>query len=105
MTNTPEPLNSRLDRIEAILADMADVTISNSEVTDQHNAVLTRLEEQTVRNADAIERLTTATERLAEEAAQDRQQAAIDRQAFQSEIQRIWQYLLQQGGNGRSGGQ
>jgi cell division protein FtsB len=101
MTNAAEPPSSRLDRIEAILSDMAEVVVSNSEVTDQHNAVLTRLEEQTARNADAIERLTATTERLVAEGAQDRQQAAIDRQAFQAEIQRIWQYLLQQDGNGR----
>ena len=88
---------NRLDRIEALLADVAEVTLQNADVAANHDQALTRIE-------GALEQLTTTTERLAEEAAQDRQQAAIDRQAFQTEIQRIWQYLLQQGGNGRSGG-
>lgn len=105
MTNTPEQPPSvaeRLDRLEAIFADMAEVVVNNAEVTDRHNEVLIRLEEQTARNASAIERLTATTERLAAEAAQDRQQAAIDRQSFQTEIQRIWEYLLGQSGNGRN---
>ena len=88
---------SRLDRIEALLGDVAEVTLQNAEVAANHDQALTRIE-------GALEQLTTTTERLVTEAAQDRQQAAIDRQAFQTEIQRIWQYLLQQGGNGRSGG-
>jgi glutamate formiminotransferase len=88
---------SRVDRIEALLTEIGEVTLQNVEVAANHDQALTRIE-------GALEQLTTTTERLATEAAQDRQQAAIDRQAFQTEIQRIWQYLLQQGGNGRSGG-
>ncbi|GAB1540156.1 hypothetical protein NUACC21_28250 [Scytonema sp. NUACC21] len=86
MTNTPEPPSSRLDRLEAILTDTAEIVLA-------HNDALTRIE-------GAIAKLTTTTERLAAEAAEDRQQAAIDRQSFQTEIQRIWEYLLRQGGNG-----
>ncbi|MFL9458067.1 hypothetical protein AB0756_39520 [Tolypothrix campylonemoides VB511288_2] len=88
MTNTPEPTNARLDRIEAVLADMAEVVISNADTTNRHDAALTRIE-------DAIIGLISTTERIANE-------AATDRQIFQTEIQRIWDYLLRQSGNGRS---
>ncbi|GAB1544795.1 hypothetical protein NUACC21_74710 [Scytonema sp. NUACC21] len=95
MTNTPEQppsIAERLDRLEAIFADMADVVLSQSEIVSRHDAVLTRLEEQTARNAAAIEALTA-------EAAQDRQLAAIDRQTFQTEIRRIWEYLRDRNGD------
>ncbi len=88
---------SRVDRIEALLTEIGEVTLPQVEVAANHDQALTRIE-------GALEQLTTTTEHLATEADQDRQQAAIDRQAFQTEIQRIWQYLLQQDGNGRSGG-
>jgi hypothetical protein len=35
---------------------------------------------------------------LAEQAAQDRQQAAIDRQEFRTEIRQIWEYLRERNG-------
>jgi hypothetical protein len=62
-----------------------------------------------------IDNLVTVTERLVQSAEiqqqnfeqlvnvinADRQQAAQDRQAWQTEIQRIWDYLLRKSDNGR----
>jgi hypothetical protein len=41
-------------------------------------------------------------EEVQEQAAADRQQAAIDRQAFQQEIRHVWEYLMGQQRNGGS---
>jgi|GEM_PF-857135 uncharacterized coiled-coil protein SlyX len=71
-------------------SDTIDVLVANiTQLTENFN----NLSEQTSRNI----------RNLVEQAAQDRQQAAIDRQAWQAETQRIWEYLLQQRGNGRQG--
>lgn len=94
-TNNPESVNARLDRLESLFADMGDVLLSQSDAIAQ-------VGEQTARNANAIAELTNSINNLVEQAAADRQQAAIDRQAWQAEIQRIWEYLLRQGGNGRN---
>ena len=76
----PESTEARLSRLETLFADVGDLVIAQN---------------------DAIDALTANINNLAEQSAADRQQAAIDRQSWQTEIQRIWQYLLQQGGNGR----
>ncbi len=82
-TNQPESTEARLSRLETFLADVGDLVVAQN---------------------DAIDALTANVNNLAEQAAADRQQAAIDRQAWQAEINRIWQYLIgQQPGNGRSG--
>lgn len=78
--NQPESTEARLSRLETLFADVGDLVIAQN---------------------DAIDALTANINNLAEQSAADRQQAAIDRQSWQTEIQRIWQYLLQQGGNGR----
>ena len=102
MTNAqpPESIANRLDRLEELLADVGDVVLTQSEIVSRHDEVLTRLEEQTARNAVAIEALTTGVNNLVEQSAADRQQAAIDRQqanvdrqTWQAEIRRIWDYL------------
>ena len=80
MTKQPESLESRLNRLETIFADMGDVVIAQSEAIASHK--------------QSIDALTANINRLAE-------LAERDRQVFQTEIQRIWQYLLQQSGNGR----
>lgn len=76
----PESTEARLSRLETLFADVGDLVIAQN---------------------DAIDALTANINNLAEQSAADRQQAAIDRQSWQTEIQRIWQYLLQQGGNGK----
>jgi len=81
-TNQPEPIEARLSRLETFLADVGDLVVAQNH---------------------AIDALTANVNNLAEQAAADRQQAAIDRQAWQAEINRIWQYLIgQQPGNGRT---
>jgi hypothetical protein len=101
----------RLDRIEAALdrqvAVNADLRTSTTELRTTAEALLQvvtihqqNFEQLSVElNAD---RQQAAADR--QQAAADRQQAAIDRQTWQAEIGRIWEYLLQQEGNGRSGG-
>ena len=106
MTNAqPEDLARRVDRVEARLDNLVDIArslVQNAEIEQQNIA---ELREQTTRNANAIERLTATTERLAAEAAQDRQQAAIERQEFnrridqqQHSIQQILEYLRDRNG-------
>ncbi len=76
--NTPESTSARLDRIETLLADMADVVISNAETTDRHDTALTRIE-------SALDRLT---ERVA---------------VNNDRIEQILEYLFRERPNGRTG--
>ncbi len=80
MTNAqPEDIAIRVDRVEARLDNLVDIArslVQNAEIQQQN-----------------IGQLTATTERLVTEAAQDRQQAAIDRQEFRDGINRILQYL------------
>ncbi|GAB1540753.1 hypothetical protein NUACC21_34220 [Scytonema sp. NUACC21] len=109
MTNTPESTSRRLDRIEAILTDTADLVLAHNDALNRiesaiaqlstsTNQAIERLTITTERLTITTERLTITTERLAAEAAQDRQQAAIDRQEFRNEIRQIWEYLRDRNG-------
>ena len=110
-TNQPESLESRLNRLETIFADMGAVVVAQSEAINDLTINVNRLTEQSYNFAEQtnqnINLLAQQAERdrqaWLEQAAADRQQAAIDRQAWQTEIQRIWEYLLHQGGNGHNG--
>ncbi|MBR8839224.1 MAG: hypothetical protein DSM106950_35790 [Stigonema ocellatum SAG 48.90 = DSM 106950] len=86
----------RLDRIEASLDRQVAV---NAELRATAEALLTVVNV----HQQNFERLAVELNADRQQAAADRQQVAIDRQAWQAEIGRIWEYLLQQGGNGRSG--
>lgn len=88
MTNSAEQ-PSKLDRIEARLDQLVIVTEALVQTTTIHQQNFERLVVEM--NADR------------QQAAQDRQQTAQDRQAWQAGIQRIWDYLLRQEGNGRQG--
>ncbi|WP_414589342.1 hypothetical protein [Scytonema sp. PCC 10023] len=88
-TNQPEPIETRLSRLESVFADMGDVVLAQSDAINALTANVNNLVEQ------------AAADRA--QAAQDRQQAAIDRQTWQAEIRTIWEYLLRQSGNGRQG--
>ncbi len=126
MTQTPETPNNRLDRLEAALGRFAELTIQNvqrhdeaianvsesvlaqSDTIDVLVSNISQLTENVNRLNNTVDNLTIAVNRssqnidsLTAQAAEDRQQAAIDRQTWQSEIQRIWQYLERQTGNGR----
>ncbi|BAY28145.1 hypothetical protein NIES2100_79740 (plasmid) [Calothrix sp. NIES-2100] len=90
MTNTPQDTPNRLDRIEAILATVATQQAANTTAIAHLTQDVDYLREITLYNIELTQ--------------QDREQAERDRQAFQTEIRRIWEYLLQQSGNGRNGG-
>ena len=80
----PEDLAKRVDRVEARLDNLVEIArslVQNAEIQQQN-----------------IAQLTATTERLAAEAAQDRQQTAIDRQEFRSEIRLLWDYLRSRNG-------
>jgi len=96
-TNQPESVEARLSRLETLFADVGDLVLAQNEAIDALTANVNNLAEQAI-----ADRAQAAADR--QQAAIDRQQATTDREVWQAEIQRIWQYLLQQGGNGRNGG-
>lgn len=98
-TNQPESTEERFNRLESFFADVSEVVIAQNDAIDSLTVNLNNFAEQTTRNINALAEQAAADQ---QQAAADRQQAAIDRQAWQAEIRRIWEYLLQQGGNGRS---
>jgi hypothetical protein len=102
MTDQPQNITGRLEDIDRrleLLGDEIDLarTIQNGirvevRTTSQRTATL----EQTVAQLRDIARDHQLILRLAS------QNAERDRQIFQSEIRRIWEYLLQQGANGNA---
>jgi uncharacterized protein YoxC len=123
--DTPEQSSSRLDRIEQILLATTTTlgeTVRQQQVNTQAIAqvgarldavgarldqVGERLDQLTVR----VDGLTSSVESLNEDMrlltdyfTQVITNAETDRERFQREIQRIWEYLLQQGGNGHNKG-
>jgi hypothetical protein len=93
MTQTPQPPNSRLDQIEAILLQIAQQQQINTADIAENTAAIDAL-------IETVSVMVSEGDAERAQAAADRQQAAIDRQAWQAEIQRIWQYLESQTGNG-----
>jgi hypothetical protein len=83
MTNSDQPLDmpSRLDRIEAILLESANQQRTNT-------TAIARLSQE-------IQSFVSIQEAIIEN-------SETDRAAFQAEIRRIWEYLLQQSGNGHT---
>ena len=77
----------RLDRIEAILLQVAQQQQTNT----------TAIGQLTVK----VDGLTEEVDSLREIVLQSVHNAEVDREAFQAEIRRIWEYLLRQSGNGR----
>lgn len=73
--------SDRLDRIEAILLESANQQRANTQA-------IARLSQE-------VQSFVATQEAIIEN-------AENDRAAFQAEIRRIWEYLLQQGGNGNS---
>ncbi len=82
--NQLESIETRLSRLEEVFANIGETVIAQNEAIIALTNNINTLTEQTTQNINVLA-----------------QQAAIDRQAWQAEIQRIWQYLMQQGGNGR----
>ncbi|RCJ28312.1 hypothetical protein A6S26_12335 [Nostoc sp. ATCC 43529] len=75
----------RLDRIEAVLAVVATQQQANTTAIAQLTQDVNYLREIALHNIELTQ--------------QNREQAERDRQTFQEEIRRIWEYLLRQGGN------
>lgn len=116
MTNAqPEDISTRLDDIDTRLEELGDEldlirTIQNANRREvrANSQTAARLERAVNQLADIARDHQVALRIASQEAerdralvAQDRQQAAIDRQTWQSEIQRIWEYLRDR--NGGSG--
>ncbi len=78
----------RLDRIEAVLAAVATQQQANTKAIAQLTQDVNYVREITLNNIELTQ--------------QNREQAERDRQIFQDEIRRIWEYLLRQGGNGNN---
>ncbi|MEC4816720.1 MAG: hypothetical protein SAK29_26150 [Scytonema sp. PMC 1069.18] len=108
----PPSISERLSRLENLFANIGetvlghdatiDVLVSNIQqltervdtLTVNVNTVATRVDALTVH----VNTVATRVDALAESAAQDRQQAAIDRQEFRNEIRQIWEYLRDRNG-------
>ncbi|NJM71616.1 MAG: hypothetical protein HC862_16165 [Scytonema sp. RU_4_4] len=112
MTNAAEP-PSRLDRLEALLADVGDVVLQNAEVTANHSEMLTRLENSAFRHDEALDRiegaiaqltnrvdaLTTSTTETIQLVAENSRQIARNN----DRIEQILEYLFRERPNGRGG--
>jgi 1,2-phenylacetyl-CoA epoxidase catalytic subunit len=92
MTNSQS--GDRLDRIEQILLSVSQQQQLNTQAIAQLTNQVDRL---SVELEQSIGHMTEVVVQLGEDAERDRQ-------IFQVEIRRIWEYLLQQSGNGRSNG-
>lgn len=114
MTNGEQPnVNARLDDIDIQLEQVGDeidlirtIQTANRRETRANSQTAARLERTVAQLAD-IARDHQQALRIAERNFERiQEQATSDRTLFQTEIRRIWEYLLQQSGNGSgSGGQ
>lgn len=104
MTNTDQPPSTeeRLSRLEALFANVGEKVLEHDATIDVLVANIQQLTENVAAVNQRVDALTEQTTRninnLAEQAAQDRQQAAIERQEFRTEIRRIWEYLRDRNG-------
>jgi len=85
----------RLDRIEAILLTTATQQQTNTFVLGE---VATKLDQLTNR----VDQVAAEVANLNDILMASIEIAETDRQTFQAEIRRVWEYLVQQGGNGNS---
>ncbi len=98
MTQTPEAPNNRIDNLEAALGRFAEMTIQNIQRHDQEMFELRGLMTDL---ATQQQQTTRSLEALSQTQAECLQLIATNT----LEINRIWQYLERQTGNGRSGGE
>ncbi|NDJ25714.1 hypothetical protein GS682_29815 [Nostoc sp. B(2019)] len=99
MENNGSP--SRLDQIESILVRVAQQQENNTQAIAQVTARVDQLTTKVDDLTEDVNYLREITLHNIELTQADREQVERDRQTFQAEIRRIWEYLLQQGGNGR----
>jgi hypothetical protein len=114
MTESPAPYGTprgnRLGQIEAILLQVAQQQQANTTaiayVTGQQQANTTAITHLTERIDNLSVQLETSVGDLVQMIGEVVETAETDRQVFQAEIRRIWEYLLGQRdkGSGRSEG-
>lgn len=90
----------RLDRIEALLADTADLVVAHNEVLTRLEGTVTRHDEALTRIESAIAQLTTSTNQAITLASENSRQIAVANQR----IQEILEYLYAERPNGRGNG-
>ncbi len=91
-------MSDRLDQIEAILLQVSQQQQINTEAINQLQQSQLALQESIARVDHHLQESVTDLVNMIVQTITD---AGVDREAFQAEIRRIWEYLLQQGGNGR----
>lgn len=111
-TNQPPTIEQRLSRLENFFVNVGekvvehdgniDVLVANiQQLTENVAATNQRIDALTANVQQLTENVTatnTRVDALAAEAAQDRQQAAIDRQEFRNSINQILNYLRDRNG-------
>ena len=95
MTTSGENEGDRLDRIEAILLTTATQQQTNTFVLGE---VATKLDRLT----DRVDQVAAEVANLNDILMASIEIAETDRQTFQAEIRRVWEYLVREGGNGNS---
>ncbi|MBE9005748.1 hypothetical protein IQ259_11995 [Fortiea sp. LEGE XX443] len=110
MTDSVEQPPSRLDQIEQMLlltvTTVGDIAKQQQTNTQAIAQVTTRLDQLTLKVDQLtlkVDNLTDDVNLLTDYFTQIITNAESDRAAFQAEIRRIWEYLLQQGRNGHNG--
>ena len=108
MTQSSEPPNDRIDRLEATLTRFAELSFESYR---QHDEALSRLESNVARHDDALFRIEGSiidlntqvqqTNRSLEALSQTQTECLQLIATNTVEISRIWQYLERQTGNGR----
>ncbi len=86
-TNQPPTVEERLSRLEILFSNVGETVLAQNHAIAALGANIQHL-------TDNVLAVNQRVDALAAEAAQDRQQAAIDRQ----EIRRIWEYLRDRNG-------
>jgi len=99
--------SDRLDRIERsleqVVTNQLDLQQSIAQVDQRLETSITELQQSIAKVDQRLEATITETASMIAQAIED---AGTEREVFQAEIRRIWEYLLnQQPGNGRSGSQ
>ncbi|MCC5637119.1 hypothetical protein LC593_14890 [Nostoc sp. CHAB 5844] len=95
MTNADRPIEDRLESVESQLEDLGDEL-------DLLRTIQTGMRRELRSVSQTSARLERAINQLAEISRRQQLEAQRDRTVFQAEIRRIWEYLLQQGGNGNT---
>ncbi|BDA71634.1 hypothetical protein CAL7716_058000 [Calothrix sp. PCC 7716] len=101
-TNQPQNISARLDDVDARLEQLGDEIDIIRTIQDSVRRE-TRINSQT---GARLERTVTQLADIARDhqlvLRLSNQDAERDREVFQAEIRRIWEYLLRQGGNGNA---